>query len=277
MGYFERVGLAYEMAERATPPSAGSAGKQASSRASSADDESAYQEFVQNSRTCNVASTSHWAVGLAASAAQGQLWTQAYSIMPAGIFVQPESPLREPEELAGAEVVVGRHSGSHFSAAHSLEQVIAPSEIRFRFIARRGDRVKVMLDGGAQAANVYGLESYILEQRGFRKVLDTSFLVTFLIVGSPSIDDVQKYFEALQLAQRSIDEEPERHKHYLHEETPTELRPLLDMRKCGTGERLVFEPYGADLYERIRAWMITREIVAPVWVGKRSYDEVKAG
>lgn len=269
MGYFAEVGLDYQFVTRAGP---GSAAASAAQPAGGGD--SAYLEFLNSSRAANVASTSHWAVDLAASAGHGQLWTQAYSIMPSAIFVPPDSPVEDPEHLAGMEIVVGEHSGSHFSAVHALEHILSPDAVKLRFVAGRATRVKVMLDRQAPAANVYGLESYILAQQGFRNILDSSFLVCFLIVGEPPIDELQKYFEALRLAQRAMDEDPEKHKHHLLEDTPKELRPLLDVRKHGSSERLVFEPYGAELYHRSCEWATTHGIVPADWAGSRRFDEV---
>jgi NitT/TauT family transport system substrate-binding protein len=63
-------------------------------------------------------------------------------VLPCGIYVAPESAVRRPADLAGVEVGVGYHSGSHFSAIQSLEAVIAPEAINLRFVGQplRPDR-----------------------------------------------------------------------------------------------------------------------------------------
>ena len=53
-----------------------------------------------------------------------------------------------------------------------------------------------------QSANVFGTPSYVLEQQGFRKVLDTSFMIGFLINGNATNEQLWAYFNALQRAQR---------------------------------------------------------------------------
>ena len=73
------------------------------------------------------------------------------------------------------------------------------------------------------AANVFGIQREIVEQLGFRKVLDTTFMIGFLISGDASTEDCQKYFNALQKAQRDIDLEPERYKHYFLQRRPGEV------------------------------------------------------
>ena len=99
-----------------------------------------------------------------------------------------------------------------------------------------------------EAGNVFGAASYVLEQQRFRKVVDTSFMIGFLIQDTATDEDAAKYFRALQRAQRDIDAEPEKF-HYLLE-LPDRYHSMIDIRKCGIGERLVFEPYTQEVYER---------------------------
>ena len=44
------------------------------------------------------------------------------------------SPIRRPEDLAGHDVAVGYHSGSHFSALQSLEAFLRPDDILMKYI-----------------------------------------------------------------------------------------------------------------------------------------------
>src|SRR5436305_5963567 len=69
----------------------------------------------------NMSCACHWAVNQAASDAAGRMWDHAYSVLPGGIYVPAESPIRRPDELAGVDVAVGYHSGSHFSTIQALE------------------------------------------------------------------------------------------------------------------------------------------------------------
>ena len=67
-------------------------------------------------------------------------------------------------------------------------------------------------------------------------------MIDFLVLDTATDEDAAKYFRALRLAQRDIDVEPERYKHYLLEELPEKYHSMLDIRRCGIGEGLVFEP-----------------------------------
>ncbi len=105
------------------------------------------------------------------------------------------------------------------------------------------------------------MQSYIVEQQGFRKVVDTSFMIGFLISGEDvAMEDVEKYFRALQRAQRDIDVEHQQYTHYYLREMADEFKPLVDVRAFGPGERLVFEPYTQEVYEQTHRWMKKLEL-----------------
>src|ERR1700757_5250069 len=42
----------------------------------------------------------HWAVNQAASQQIGRMWGKSYVVTPGGVMVPPDSPIREPQELA---------------------------------------------------------------------------------------------------------------------------------------------------------------------------------
>ena len=220
-------------------------------------------EDMQQGRACEVSSACHWAVNAAASGGHGRMWGNAYSICVSGIFVAPSSPFERPENLAGVEVGVGYHSGSHYSAIQALEPFLERSDIALSFVGRPWDRVRLMLDRKIQAANVFGPQYYVLEQLGFRKLVDTTFVMGFMV--SPDVDpeDLARYFRALRRAQREIDLEVERYKRFWLRELPEDLRDTVDVRRFGPGERIVSEPYTRDMFERTHRWMEAWELFDP--------------
>jgi NitT/TauT family transport system substrate-binding protein len=188
------------------------------------------------------------------------MWGSAYSILPAGIYVAPESDVRRPGDLAGVEVGVGYHSGSHFSAIQALEAVIDPGSIELSFTGQPWDRIDALLARELPAANVWGASTYLLEQQGFRKVLDSTFMAGFMFGGTTEAEDVERYFRALRRAQIDLDFEPERFKHHFLKEIPGRFHELIDVRGFGTGERIVFLPYTEEAYERSQRWMRERNL-----------------
>ena len=112
-----------------------------------------------------------------------------------------------------------------------------------------------MRDGRIDAANVFGAQYYILEQLGFRKLVDTTFIIGFMVSESAAVEDLERYFRAMRRAQREIDLEPDRFKHYWRREMPDDVAEGIDVRRFGPGERIVFEPYTRDMFERTHRWM----------------------
>jgi NitT/TauT family transport system substrate-binding protein len=194
-------------------------------------------------------------VNQAAASSHGKMWGNAYSMTPAGVYVALDSKVTRPSGLAGVPVAVGYHSGSHFSALSALQQVLDAAEIDLVYKGGPQDRLAGLLDGSLEAANLFGNPMYVAEQTGFRKVLDTSFMIGFIVEADADPSDLAKYFNALRRAQRDIDAAPERYKHYYLRELPAEYHDKVDVSGFGLGERIVFEPYTRDVFETTREWM----------------------
>jgi NitT/TauT family transport system substrate-binding protein len=268
-GYFKQVGLDYEFLVR---PAAGWSAHVASSESAPQEIKKGAFESYEAGRGCEVSAACHWAVSMAASAGHGRMWAHAYSVTPSGIFVPADSPIEKPTDLAGVDVTVGYHSGSHFSTLQALEPFLNPEEIKLHFAGLPLDRLALMVDGKVGAASLYGAPMYVLEQLGFRKILDTTFMIGFLVAAEVKDTDAELYFEALRLAQIAIDIEPERYKHYFLKELPERYHNLIDVRTFGTGERLVFEPYTREMFERTHRWMMNWKFFAAERSENRAYD-----
>jgi NitT/TauT family transport system substrate-binding protein len=253
-GYFKDEGLDYEFLTSYATQSSGYALVQSTETAAPEVKRGAF-ENMERGRAADISCACHWAVNMASSAGHGRMWGHAYSVTPSAIVVAPESSIRKPRELAGIEVGVGYHSGSYFSAIQALEKVLKPDEIKLRFIGQPQDRLAALLDRKVDAANMFGALLYVAEQQGFRKILDTTFMIGFLLHKDADVEDVKRYFKALQRAQRDIDLEPEQYKHYFLKELPEKYYDKIDVSGFGPGERLVFEPYTREMFERTQRWM----------------------
>jgi NitT/TauT family transport system substrate-binding protein len=273
-GYFLDEGLEYEFVGNFARD--GNTGAVVSTETARPEVRRGAFESMEAGRTCEVSSACHWAVNMAASGEHGRMYGHAYSITPSGIFVPNESPIRRPADLAGVEIGVGFHSGSHFSALQALEKFLEPDQITLRFIGPPMDRLQQLLDRTVGAANVFGAPLYVLEQQGFRRVVDTTFMIGFLLTGDASDEDVARYFRALQRAQRDIDLEPEQYKHYFLRELPERYHAMVDIRAFGPGERIVFEEYTREMYEKTHRWMEDLKIFPEEQVGHAAYETAVA-
>jgi ABC-type nitrate/sulfonate/bicarbonate transport system substrate-binding protein len=215
----------------------------------------AFETFGTGRDGADVSCACHWATNAAAGERSGKLVTAAYSVAPCAIVVPPESPVRRPEDLAGVPVGVGYHSGSHFATVQALESVLAPGDLKLTFQGPPNERLDALLGREVQAACAWGVPLYIAEAFGFRKVVDATFMIGFLVTGGEtSPADVDRYLAALRRAQMEIDLRPERYKHYHLRAVPEKYRDQVDVRAFGTGERIVFLPYTRENFEATRQW-----------------------
>lgn len=267
--YFKDEGLDYEFIVK--PIITWSAGMRTVESAPSDVQRGAF-ESIEDGRGCNLSAACHWTVNMAASAGHGKMWGHAYSVSPSGVFVPPESPIRKPEELADVPVTVGYHSGSHFSTLQGLEKFLKREEIKLHFAGLLLDRLALLVDRQIPAANLFGAPFYVAEQLGFRKIVDTTFMIGHLVTNHADLKDVEGYFRALRRAQHDIDIEPESYKHYFLRELPERYHPMVDIRMFGPGERIVFEPYPREAFDRTRKWIDSWNLFPPQQVGAAGYE-----
>ena len=79
-------------------------------------------------------------------------------------------------------ISVGYQSGSHYSAIQALEQYLKPADIKLSFAdGLLFSRMELLIDRKVPAASVFSGPNYFLEQLGFRKVIDTTFMMASLI------------------------------------------------------------------------------------------------
>jgi hypothetical protein len=98
-------------------------------------------------------------------------------------------------------------------------------------------------------------------------------MMASLITGDPDPEDVRKYFRALRRAQRDIDLRPDLYTRYYREEFPPRFRDMMDTRRWGPGERLVFEPYTKEVYEESFAWIAAHGIFPEGEMGAGRYED----
>ena len=264
-GYFKDEGLDYEFREliRST------GGK----HHDKGDKVGAYQSFEEG-RKANVSCACHWTVNVAASKGHGRLYADVYSVSPAGVFVPANSPVKNPEDLAGVPISVGYQSGSHYATIQALEPYMPLDKINLSY--KEGmlfARFEDLIDGKAPAVSLFSGPYYFAEQLGFRKVIDTTFMIGTMIHGDPDPEDLRKFFNALRRAQRDLDLRPDRYTHYYKNEFPERFHSKMDTRRWGPGERLVFEPYTKEAHDETFEWIAQHGIFGKDEMGRGQYEE----
>ena len=264
-GYFKDEGLDYIFQETV---------QSTDGKAHVSGDKSGAMQTFEKGRTSDVSCACHWTVDVAASKGHGKLYSDVYSVSPAGIFVPADSPIKSPEQLAGVPISVGYQSGSHYSTIQALEQFMPVDKINLSFndglLFRR---MELLVEGKLPACALFSGPYYFAEQLGFRKIIDNTFMIATMITGNPDPEDLRKFFRALRRAQRDIDVRPELYTHYYKNEFPVRYHALMDTRRWGPGERLVFEPYTKEVYDETFKWIADHGIFADTGMGEGRYEK----
>jgi len=262
-GYFRDQGLDYEFREliRSTEGQHHNKGGRG-----------AFQSIEQG-READVSCACHWTVNVAASKGHTKLYADLYSVAPSGILVAADSKVRTPADLADVPIAVGFQSGSHYSTIQALEQYLPANRINLNFEdGMLFSRMERFIDGKSPAAALFNGPYYLAEQLSFRKVIDTTFMISAMIKGEPDPEDIRRYFRALRSAQRDIDLRPELYTHYYKNEFPERFHAMMDTRRWGPGERIVFEPYSKQVFEESFDWIAAHKIFADGQMGSGDYD-----
>ena len=262
-GYFRAEGLDYIFQEEV---------QRTEGKAHDSGSSGAYQTF-EKGRTANISCACHWTVDVAAAKGHGKLYRDAYSVSPSGIFVPRNSTIESPEQLAGVPISVGYQSGSHYATIQGLEQYMPTGQIRLSFSeGMLFNRMDLLTAGKIEAAALFSGPYYFAEQLGFRKILDTTFMIATMITGDPNPEDIQKFFRALRRAQHDIDLRPDLYTHFYKNEFPTRYHAIMDTRRWGPGERIVFEPYTREVFDETVQWISARGIFEEKGLGAVDYD-----
>lgn len=264
-GYFTDEGLDYEFRElvRSTDGKHHNKG----------DKVGAFQSF-EKGRSADVSCACHWTVNVAASNGHGRMSRDVYSVAPAGIFVHPDSKIKRPEDLAGVPISVGYQSGSHYATVQALEPYMPADQIKLNFAdGMLFARIDKLLDGSSPAVNLFSGPYYFAEQLGYRKIIDTTFMIAMMIHNDPDPENLRKFFKALRRAQRDLDLRPDLYLHYYLKEFPERYHARMDVKRWGPGERLVFENYTKETYEESFEWIASHKIFPEGGMGAGHYDQ----
>jgi hypothetical protein len=231
-------------------------------------------QSIEKGREADVSCACHWTVNVAASNGHTKLYADVYSVAPSGIFVAADSSVRTPADLADVAISVGFQSGSHYSTIQALEQYMPSSKINLTFEdGMLFRRMELLIEGKSPAAALFNGPYYLAEQLGFRKVIDTTFMIAAMIKGAPDPEDIRRYFRALRKAQRDIDLRPELYTHYYKNEFPDRFHAVMDPRRWGPGERIVFEPYSREVFKQSFDWIERHGIFSEGRMGSGDYDQ----
>ena len=123
---------------------------------------------------------------------------------------------------------------SHYSTIQSLEQYLKPADINLSYAdGLLFKRMELLYDRKIPVASLFSGPYYFMEQLGFRKVIDSTFMIASMVTREPDPEDVRRYFRAFRRAQHDIDLRPELYTHYYKKEFPARFHEAMDTRRWG--------------------------------------------
>lgn len=194
----------------------------------------------------------------------GRVISKRSAVASQAIFVRPDSPVTHPQDLAGREVAVNFHHGSHYIAIQMLEGFLPKAEIRTVHVGGPQERFEALRDGAVEAAAV--MEPWITaaEKLGYRLIAEAFYVGSE--IASPDLDaeTFAAINRAVSRAARRLSEDPWPYLHYLVADVPAEIVQLepADFRLS----RLRYvdpEPYPEVEFQRTYDWMVGWGLIAP--------------
>ncbi|MFI5266753.1 MAG: hypothetical protein ACHQ7M_05175 [Chloroflexota bacterium] len=215
------------------------------------------QPFVQGEEVvCNACA---WGSVANAGAGMGKFSADAYGIARHAIFVGPDSPIRQPEDLAGVPIGVALRAGSHFSVPLSLEKHLPFEQIKTANVGGHGTRLAVLLSGEVEASNLLDPEISMAEQLGLRKVLEGTFNTLWWVDAAMDLDALAAYFRVLDRAEQELRRDPKRYLPLWKYSIPPSFRDRdWDFSRFHEGEHFLYERYPMnkylDLMDQMARW-----------------------
>src|SRR6202040_362936 len=165
-------------------------------------------------------------------------------------------------------------SGSHYATLQALEQYMPIADINLTFEdGMLFHRIETLIAGDSSAVSLFSGPYYLAEQLGFRKIIDATFMIAIMVTGDPDPEDLRKFFRALRRAQRDLDLRPDLYTHYYKNEFPARYHAIMDTRRWGPGERLVFERYTKEAHDETFEWIARHGIFRESEMGAGRYEE----
>jgi NitT/TauT family transport system substrate-binding protein len=193
-----------------------------------------------------------WGSVANAGAGMGKFSADAYGVARHAIFVRPESPIQEPEELAGVGIGVALRAGSHFSVPLSLEPYLPFEQIKPVNVGGHGTRLAVLLSGEVQASNLLDPEISMAEELGLRKVLEGTFNTLWWVDAGMDPAVLAAYFRVLARAEEDLKREPERYLPLWKYSIPGSFRGRgWDFSRFHEGEHFVYAPFPMAKYDEL--------------------------
>jgi NitT/TauT family transport system substrate-binding protein len=182
--------------------------------------------------------------------------TKRAAVSTQAIIVRKDSPYNVPQDLAGVEVAVNFHAGSHYITLGMLAGFMTKDEVKTVHIGVPNQRFKAVVDGTVKAAAVMEPWISLAEKMGMKVICEAYY--NGLEVADTSVDaDV---FTALHRAHikavDKINQDITPWLHHLVKEVPTEYGLKASDLHLPRLRYNYPEPYAPEEFQRTHDWMV---------------------
>jgi NitT/TauT family transport system substrate-binding protein len=181
-----------------------------------------------------------------------------------GIYVQPESPVDAPIQLAGKTVGVQFHQGSHYATIAMLHGFLSKDEIKPVHVGPTEQRYEKLARGEVDAATLMEPWVTLAEKNGFKKIIETHYLGVENISQDLDRATLDKLTRAIRKAVILINADKKKHVHHLLDEIPEKYRTQLSPDDFYLPRLRYVDPapYTEAEFERARRFMVEWDLIA---------------
>lgn len=215
------------------------------------------QPFAEGTEV--IQSACQWGTISNAASGMGRVVPDCYGVSPWGIFVRPESNIKNPEDLADVPIAVGMRAGSHFNVPYRLEKFLPLEKIKSLNIGGFSARLEALINGEVDAASLLPPQIDMAKQLGMRPIIEDEFITIWWVPEHMPKMMVRGYVNALDRAEKVIVADPAKYMPAWRHCIPVAFEDHdWDFSRFSRGERFVKEPLPEGLidtiFEQVDRW-----------------------
>jgi hypothetical protein len=211
--------------------------------------------FVGTAEPVDVINHCAWGSVCNAGAGLGKFVPDAYGVARWAIYVRPDSPIRQPVDLADVPIAVGMRAGSHFNVPYRLEEYLPLERIKTINVGGFGARLTALLNKEVEATSLLDPQISMADQLGLRQVIGNTFKTLWVVPHTAARATLDAYFRVLQQAEADLERDPASCLNLWRYSIPDEFKGHeWDFGRFDVGERFHYAPLPrAEFDELLRA------------------------
>jgi len=193
-----------------------------------------------------------WGSVCNAGAGLGKFVPDAFGVARWAIYVQPDSRIERPEDLADVPIAVGMRAGSHFNVPYRLEPFLPLEQIQTVNVGGFGARLQALIEGEVEAASLLDPQISMADQLGLRRIMFDTFKTLWVVPADFDSASLEAYFEVLERADADLDRDPASCLPLWHYSIPPEFQENgWDYSLFDPGERFFHQPLPRAEFDRL--------------------------